>query len=83
MDDLSPVSTRHLSRDSSSATWKAPGLIALMLAAPFALAGCNSSQGLDLSSQDAPMNTAGRFVSTDNPYNPIKYAQTSGFYFGH
>ena len=48
-----------------------------------ALAGCNANPEIDPSTQGAPViNTAGRFASSYNPYNPIKYAQTSGFYAG-
>ena len=56
--------------------------VALILAVAAALAGCNTSQGVDPSPQAAPINTSGRFVSNYNPYNPITYAQTSGFYHG-
>ncbi len=67
---------------SPGSKWKAPLWTLCGLAAAIALAGCNASQSVDVSSQGAPMNTAGRFVSTYNPYNPVKYAQTSGFYAG-
>ena len=55
----------------------------VLAAAAFALAACNASRGVNPSDQSAPMNTSGRFASSDNPYNPVKYAQTSGFYADH
>lgn len=84
MADFSRVSTGRPTDCSSATAWKAPLRLPVMLAvAAFALAGCNASQGVNPTSQGAPVNTSGRFVSTDNPYNPIKYAQTSGFYADH
>ena len=61
---------------------RAPLRGALILAIAAALAGCNASSGVDLGSQGGPNNTAGRFVVNENPYNPISYGQTSGFYHG-
>ena len=60
---------------------KASFAVAALLAV--ALASCNANPDIDPSAQSAPViNTAGRFASSYNPYNPIKYAQTSGFYAG-
>ncbi len=75
------TSGRSLLR-SPAAIRRAPVRLLLILPVALTLAGCNASQGVDLSSQGAPVNTAGRFASSYNPYNPIKYAQTSGFYAG-
>jgi hypothetical protein len=44
----------------------------------FALAGCNANQTLNPSSQRA----LGDIYPNYSPYNPIEYAQTSGFYAG-
>jgi hypothetical protein len=44
----------------------------------FALAGCNTSQGVNPSSQRVLAATYPNY----SPYNPIEYAQTSGFYGG-
>ena len=84
MADVSLAPTGRPSNCLSPATWKAPVRLPVLLAvAAFALAACNANQGVNPSSQGAPMNTSGRFASTDNPYNPVKYAQTSGFYADH
>ena len=42
--------------------------------AAFALVGCNSNQGVNLSSRPASEVFAGHY-SDYNPYNPISYAQ--------
>jgi hypothetical protein len=63
----------------SSARRKASAWIAAVLALPaFALAGCNSGEGVNPSSQRTPANIYPNY----SPYNPIEYAQTSGFYGG-
>ena len=54
--------------------------IPAVLAAAMALAGCNASQAVDPSA--GPMNTSGRFANHYNPYNPVTYGQTAGFYGG-
>ena len=51
--------------------------IAAALAA-FALAASNANQGLNPSSQRTLAETYPNY----SPYNPIEYAQTSGFYGG-
>ena len=57
--------------------------ISIILAvAALGLAGCNSNQGLNVSSQTAPGVVAGPNFPGYNPYNPITYAQTSGLYGG-
>jgi hypothetical protein len=50
--------------------------------AAFALAGCNTNQGVNLSSRTAPGVVAGPEFPNYNAYDPTKYAQTSGFYSG-
>ena len=73
---LSCVLTRRLSNHSFSTNWKAPMRLSVILTvAAFALAGCNSNQRLNPSAQ--PGSGAGYPL-----YNPIDYAQTSGFYAG-
>jgi hypothetical protein len=74
--------------DRAGATWalrtgspqaKAPRRIAAVLAlAAFALAGCNAGQEPNSSSQ----RTLAAIYPNYSPYNPIQYAQTSGFYGG-
>ena len=44
----------------------------------FALAGCNANQGVNPSGQA----NLGAIYPNYSPYNPIQYAQTSGFYGG-
>ena len=44
----------------------------------FALAGCNANQTLNPASQRALADIYPNY----SPYNPIEYAQTSGFYGG-
>jgi hypothetical protein len=53
-------------------------IVAVLALAGFALAGCNSSQGLNPTSQRTLAETYPNY----SPYNPIEYAQTSGFYGG-
>jgi hypothetical protein len=43
-----------------------------------ALAGCNANQGVNPSGQAK----LGDIYPNYSPYNPIQYAQTSGFYGG-
>ena len=53
--------------------------LAMILAVTaFALAGCNANQGVNPSSQRILADTYANYT----PYNPIQYAQTSGFYGG-
>lgn len=47
----------------------------LFVVTAFVLAGCNGSQGPSAS-------TLGAIYPNYNQYNPIQYAQTSGFYGG-
>ena len=61
--------------------------IPLVLAvAAFALAGCNANQGVNPSAHTtpgaAPGVAAGPYFPNYNPYNPVAYGQTSGFYAG-
>jgi len=53
-------------------------IAAVLALATFALAGCNASEGPNLSSQRNLANIYPNY----SPYNPIEYAQTSGFYGG-
>ncbi|MBV8106593.1 MAG: hypothetical protein JO223_18580 [Hyphomicrobiales bacterium] len=74
---------RRWSNCSSPTTWKAPAPIPVVLAAAaFALAGCNANQSVNVSSQRLSGVTAGSAFPNYNAYNPIEYAQTSGFYGG-
>ena len=69
----------RLYNDPSPANWKAAMRIPVILAvAAFALAGCNADQGVNPSSQRTLAETYPNY----SPYNPIEYAQTSGFYGG-
>ena len=47
----------------------------ILAIAAFGLAGCNVNQTPNASTQ-------GAYCCNYNPYNPIDYAQTSGFYAG-
>jgi ABC-type nitrate/sulfonate/bicarbonate transport system substrate-binding protein len=53
-------------------------IAAVLGLAAFALAGCNANQGVNASSQRTLADTYPNYP----PYNPIQYAQTSGFYGG-
>jgi len=77
--EFSCVSSGASSNALSPAHGKASIRIAAVLAlAAFALAGCNASQGVNASSQRTLADTYPNYT----PYNPIQYAQTSGFYGG-
>ena len=79
MADFSRTSTRRLSGWPCQAHWKPPVRIAVILAvAPFALAGCNASQTVNPSGPAV----SGAVYPNYNPYNPVSYGQTSGFYAG-
>ena len=79
--DLSSVLARR-SPGRSSPTWRAPCHLLVILAAAFALAGCNANQGVNPSSQGSPGVAPGPNFPGYNPYNPVTYGQTSGFYAG-
>jgi hypothetical protein len=55
---------------------------AIVAVATVALAGCNANQEVNPSSRTAPGVVAGPDFPGYNPYDPTKYAQTSGFYSG-
>jgi hypothetical protein len=54
----------------------------ILAVAALGLAGCNAKQEVNLSSRTAPGVVAGPDFPDYNPYDPTKYAQTSGFYAG-
>jgi hypothetical protein len=63
----------------SAAHGKASTRVAAVLAlAAFALAACNTGQGVNPSSQ----KNLAEIYPNYSPYNPVEYAQTSGFYGG-
>ena len=70
-------STRRSPNGSFSRNWTAllPGIL---VAAAIMLAGCNANQTLNPSGQ----RSLGAANLDYNPYNPIEYGQTSGFYAG-
>jgi hypothetical protein len=77
MADLSCVSTGRSSSCLPASTRKAP--VRVMLAvATLALAGCNANQTVNPASQ----RTLADIDPNYSPYDPTKYAQTSGFYAG-
>ena len=79
MAEFARALTRRSSDSWSPTIWKAPALLPVMLAvAALALAGCNANQGVNPSSQRTLAETYPNY----SPYNPIEYAQTSGFYGG-
>jgi hypothetical protein len=51
----------------------------LLAVAAFVLAGCNANQTPNASTY---ASTLGAIYPNYNQYNPIQYAQTSGFYGG-
>ena len=80
---LSCVSTTRSSDCSPPASWKPlVGCGGIVAFAAFALAGCNANQGVNPSSRTTPGVVAGPDFPGYNPYDPTKYAQTSGFYAG-
>ena len=78
--DLAHAKTRRPS--GSRLPLKAPICVLVAVAIAPTLAGCNASQGVDLSSQTTPGVRSGREFPNYNPYNPVSYGQTSGFYAG-
>ncbi len=79
MADFSRVAMRRSSDCRRAPTWKAPLLVPVILAVPaLALAGCNANQTLNASGP----KDLGAIYPNYNPYNPVEYAQTSGFYGG-
>jgi hypothetical protein len=79
MAEFACASTTRPSNSSSPTPWKAPAWLPVMLAVTaLALAGCNANQGVNPSGQ---ANLAAIYPNY-NPYNPVSYAQTSGFYGG-
>ena len=52
----------------------------ILAVAAFALAGCNANQTLN-SSDQAILSRV--YYPYYNPYDPTKYAQTSGYFAGH
>ncbi len=50
----------------------------ILAVAALALAGCNANQTLNPSGPAA----SGAVYPNYNPYNPVSYGQTSGFYAG-
>ena len=80
MADLFRVSTSRSPDRSSQMNWKA--ILAGLAVSAFALAGCNANQGVNVSARPAPGVAAGSDFPNYNPYDPTKYAQTSGFYAG-
>ena len=64
---------------SSPLNWRTRMRIPIILAfVALALAGCNANQGVNPSGQANLANVYPNY----SPYNPIQYAQTSGFYGG-
>jgi hypothetical protein len=83
MADFSCASTKRTSHWPAPTSWEAPVRFRVILAvAAFALAGCNSNQGVNPSSRTAHGVVAGPDFPGYNAYDPTKYAQTSGFYAG-
>jgi|SRR5271165_4971102 len=79
MAEFTCASTRRSSNCSSPTTCKAPACLPVILAVTvLALAGCNANQGLNPSGQAK----LGDIYPNYSSYDPIEYAQTSGFYGG-
>jgi hypothetical protein len=83
MADVSCASTKRTSHWPAPMSWEAPVRLRVsgVVAALF-LAGCNANQDVNLSSRTAAGVVAGPDFPDYNPYDPTKYAQTSGFYAG-
>jgi hypothetical protein len=80
MVHFSCASTKGSPDSSSAMSWKAPMRFRLIVAvAAFALAGCNANQRLNPAEQATVSKV---YYPYYNPYDPAKYAQTSGFYGG-
>jgi hypothetical protein len=80
---FSCVSTKRSSAWSYPIRWKPPTRFRVIVAvAAFALASCNTNQGVNPSSPTAPGVVAGPDFPNYNAYDPTKYGQTSGFYSG-
>ena len=79
MAEFAYASTGRPSNSSSPTARKAPAWLPVILAVTaLALAGCNANQGVNPSGQANLANVYPNY----SPYNPIQYAQTSGFYGG-
>ena len=76
--ELACESSGRSSASSSRPGGGAPFPFPLMIAIALALAGCNANQGVTAS----PQVVAGPYFPNYNPYDPTKYAQTSGIYAG-
>jgi hypothetical protein len=76
--ELSRISTNMSFAALSSAQRKASAIAGVIALAALALAGCNSTGGVNPSSQQNLANIYPNYSA----YNPIQYAQTSGFYGG-
>ncbi|MFY9967850.1 MAG: hypothetical protein WAK41_00360 [Roseiarcus sp.] len=76
--ELACESSGRSSASSSLPGGGAPFPLPLIVAIGLALAGCNANQGFSAS----PQVVAGPYFPNYNPYDPTKYAQTSGFYAG-
>jgi hypothetical protein len=77
MADFSCASTK---RTSHWPSWQAPVRFRVsVVVATLALTGCNANQAVN---RTAPGVVAGPDFPNYNPYDPTKYAQTSGFYAG-
>jgi hypothetical protein len=67
MADFSCASTKQTSH------WR---FCVILVAAAFALSGCNANQAINPSSQPPSQVFAGHYVDY-NPYDPISYAQNN------
>jgi hypothetical protein len=76
--ELACVSTGRSSASSAPPGCRAPFRAPLIVLVALALAGCNANQGVNPSGQ---ANLATIYPNYSS-YNPIEYAQTSGFYGG-
>ena len=78
--DLLSVSTGQSSNRLYAVNRKAfPVVLAV---ATVAFAGCNADRGVDVSARTAVAVAPSPYFPKYNPYDPVHYAQTSGFYGG-
>jgi hypothetical protein len=84
MADFSCASTKRTSHWPAPMSWEAPVRFRVsVVVAALVLTGCNANQEVNLSSRTAPGVVAGPYFPNYNQYDPTKYGQTSGFYFGY
>ena len=84
MADFSGASSKRTCHWPAPKSWEAPARFRVsVVVAAFLLTGCNANPEVNLSSRTAPGVVAGPNFPNYNQYDPTKYGQTSGVYFGY